>query len=139
MSIILILCGPASIPSQAAHPLSFAIRFTPSGRVIGLLCWLTPCSPFPNTHCLPASPPSRAITFLNHTVPDFTDNGASNIIKYGNDYYATSETNYIRKIDPVTLETQDKVAISLRSPSLACDLTKTMVIKCSSVSHRWTT
>lgn len=53
---------------------------------------------------------SRAITFLNHTVPDFTDNGASNIIKYGDDYYATSETNYIRKIDPVTLETLDKVA-----------------------------
>ncbi|XP_074549550.1 beta,beta-carotene 15,15'-dioxygenase [Halichoeres trimaculatus] len=51
----------------------------------------------------------KAITFLNHTVPDFTDNGASNFIKYGNDIYATSETNYIRKIDPVTLETQDKV------------------------------
>ncbi|KAI3355159.1 hypothetical protein L3Q82_018026, partial [Scortum barcoo] len=51
----------------------------------------------------------KAITFLNHTVPDFTDNGAGNVIKYGNDYYATSETNYIRKIDPVTLETQDKV------------------------------
>ncbi|KAM3593587.1 uncharacterized protein V6R79_016439 [Siganus canaliculatus] len=51
----------------------------------------------------------KAITFLNHTVPDFTDNGASNFIKYGNEYYATSETNYIRKIDPVTLETQDKV------------------------------
>ncbi|XP_029979097.1 beta,beta-carotene 15,15'-dioxygenase [Sphaeramia orbicularis] len=51
----------------------------------------------------------KAITFLNHTVPDFTDNGASNFIKYGNDYFATSETNYIRKIDPVTLETQDKV------------------------------
>ncbi|XP_053716876.1 beta,beta-carotene 15,15'-dioxygenase isoform X1 [Synchiropus splendidus] len=51
----------------------------------------------------------KAITFLNHTVPDFTDNGASNFIKYGKDYYATSETNYIRKIDPVTLETQDKV------------------------------
>uniref|UniRef100_A0A665V2M5 Beta,beta-carotene 15,15'-dioxygenase-like n=1 Tax=Echeneis naucrates TaxID=173247 RepID=A0A665V2M5_ECHNA len=51
----------------------------------------------------------KAITFLNHTVPDFTDNGASNFIKYGNDYYATSETNYIRKIDPETLETQEKV------------------------------
>ncbi|XP_076014027.1 beta,beta-carotene 15,15'-dioxygenase [Genypterus blacodes] len=51
----------------------------------------------------------KAITFLNHTVPDFTDNGASNFIKYGNDFFATSETNYIRKIDPVTLETQDKV------------------------------
>ncbi|KAL1007236.1 hypothetical protein UPYG_G00083820 [Umbra pygmaea] len=52
---------------------------------------------------------SKAMTFLNHTVPDFTDNCGSNIIRYGKDYYATSETNYIRKIDPVTLETQDKV------------------------------
>lgn len=51
----------------------------------------------------------RAITFLNHTMPDFTDNGASNFIKYGNDYFATSETNYIRMIDPATLETKDKV------------------------------
>lgn len=51
----------------------------------------------------------KAITFLNHTMPDFTDNGPSNIIKYGDEYFATSETNYIRKIDPVTLETQDKV------------------------------
>lgn len=47
-------------------------------------------------------------------MPDFTDNGASNFIKYGNDYYATSETNYIRMIDPVTLETKDKV----RRPAL---------------------
>ncbi|KAI7814318.1 beta,beta-carotene 15,15'-dioxygenase [Triplophysa rosa] len=52
---------------------------------------------------------SKVITFLSHTIPDFTDNCANNIIKYGNDYHATSETNYIRKIDPVTLETQDKV------------------------------
>uniref|UniRef100_A0A3Q3VXB4 Uncharacterized protein n=1 Tax=Mola mola TaxID=94237 RepID=A0A3Q3VXB4_MOLML len=51
----------------------------------------------------------KAITFLNHTVPDFTDNGASSFIKYGNNYYATSETNYIRTIDPVTLETKEKV------------------------------
>uniref|UniRef100_A0A671LG56 Beta,beta-carotene 15,15'-dioxygenase-like n=2 Tax=Sinocyclocheilus anshuiensis TaxID=1608454 RepID=A0A671LG56_9TELE len=52
---------------------------------------------------------SKVITFLSHTIPDFTDNCANNIIKYGNDYHATSETNYIRKIDPITLETQDKV------------------------------
>ncbi|XP_066569909.1 beta,beta-carotene 15,15'-dioxygenase [Amia ocellicauda] len=52
---------------------------------------------------------SKAIKFLSHTVPDFTDNCGNNIIKYGDDFYATSETNYIRKIDPETLETQDKV------------------------------
>uniref|UniRef100_A0AAQ6A0W5 Beta-carotene oxygenase 1 n=1 Tax=Amphiprion ocellaris TaxID=80972 RepID=A0AAQ6A0W5_AMPOC len=51
----------------------------------------------------------KAITLLNHTIPDFTDNGASNFIRYGSDYFATSETNYIRKIDPVTLESQEKV------------------------------
>ncbi|XP_062297682.1 beta,beta-carotene 15,15'-dioxygenase isoform X2 [Scomber scombrus] len=63
----------------------------------------------------------KAITFLNHTVPDFTDNSASNFIKYGNDYYAASETNYIRKIDPVTLETQDKVDYMKFLPvNLAC-------------------
>lgn len=45
-------------------------------------------------------------------MPDFTDNGASNFIKYGNDYYATSETNYIRMVDPETLETKDKVGKS---------------------------
>ncbi|XP_023991599.2 beta,beta-carotene 15,15'-dioxygenase-like [Salvelinus sp. IW2-2015] len=52
---------------------------------------------------------SRVITFLNHTVPDFTDNCGNNFIRYGKDYYATSETKCIRKVDPVTLETQDKV------------------------------
>lgn len=57
----------------------------------------------------------RVITFLNHAVPDFTDNCGNNIIRYGNDFYATSETNYIRKIDPVTLETLGKVADTLNS------------------------
>lgn len=74
-----------------------------------LLCLTVPHLPLLN-HWIKKLPSLyRAITFLNHTVPDFTDNGASNFMKYGNDYYATSETNYIRKIDPVTLETQDKV------------------------------
>ncbi|TRY93274.1 hypothetical protein DNTS_021650 [Danionella cerebrum] len=52
---------------------------------------------------------SKVVTFLSHTIPDFTDNCGNNIIKYGSDYHATSETNYIRKIDPITLQTQDKV------------------------------
>lgn len=52
---------------------------------------------------------SKAFTYLSHTIPDFTDNCVTNIIKYGEDYYATSETNYIRKIDPYSLETQEKV------------------------------
>merc|ERR1712212_186025 len=52
---------------------------------------------------------TKAITFLNHTIPDFTDNCGNNFVRYGKEYYATSETNYIRKIDPVTLETLEKV------------------------------
>ncbi|KAJ8417698.1 hypothetical protein AAFF_G00225410 [Aldrovandia affinis] len=52
---------------------------------------------------------TKVITFLSQTIPDFTDNCGNNIIRYGSDYYATSETNYIRKIDPETLETLDKV------------------------------
>lgn len=32
-----------------------------------------------------------------------------NIIRYGQDYYAASEINYINQIDPVTLETVGRV------------------------------
>lgn len=52
---------------------------------------------------------SKAFSYLSHTIPDFTDNCLINIIKCGRDFYATTETNYIRKIDPQTLETLEKV------------------------------
>ncbi|XP_053556642.1 beta,beta-carotene 15,15'-dioxygenase isoform X2 [Bombina bombina] len=52
---------------------------------------------------------SKAFTYLSHVIPEFTDNCLINIIKFGDDYYASSETNFIRKIDPNTLETLDKV------------------------------
>uniref|UniRef100_A0A8C5N3V2 Beta-carotene oxygenase 1 n=1 Tax=Leptobrachium leishanense TaxID=445787 RepID=A0A8C5N3V2_9ANUR len=52
---------------------------------------------------------SKAFTYLSHVVPEFTDNCLINIINYGDDYYASSETNFIRKIDPLTLETLEKV------------------------------
>ncbi|XP_036893801.1 beta,beta-carotene 15,15'-dioxygenase isoform X2 [Sturnira hondurensis] len=52
---------------------------------------------------------SKAFSYLSHTIPDFTDNCLINIIKCGQDFYATTETNYIRKIDPQTLETLEKV------------------------------
>ncbi|XP_003917276.2 beta,beta-carotene 15,15'-dioxygenase [Papio anubis] len=52
---------------------------------------------------------SKAFTYLSHTIPDFTDNCLINIMKCGEDFYATSETNYIRKINPQTLETLEKV------------------------------
>lgn len=54
-------------------------------------------------------PLCRAFSYLSHTIPEFTDNCLINIMKSGDDYYATSETNFIRKINPQTLETLEKV------------------------------
>ncbi|XP_076022021.1 beta,beta-carotene 15,15'-dioxygenase [Genypterus blacodes] len=52
---------------------------------------------------------SRAFTHLCNVIPDFTDNNLINIIRYGRDYYASSEVNYMNKIDPVTLETIGRI------------------------------
>ncbi|XP_075904663.1 beta,beta-carotene 15,15'-dioxygenase [Nelusetta ayraudi] len=52
---------------------------------------------------------SRAFTHLSNIIPDFTDNNLINIIRYGKDYYASSEINYINQIDPATLETMGRV------------------------------
>ncbi|XP_062327986.1 beta,beta-carotene 15,15'-dioxygenase [Osmerus eperlanus] len=48
---------------------------------------------------------SRTFSHLCNIIPDFTDNNLINIIRYGKDYYASSEVNYINQIDPMTLET----------------------------------
>ncbi|XP_043965583.1 beta-carotene oxygenase 1, like [Gambusia affinis] len=48
---------------------------------------------------------ARAMTHFRNIVPDFTDNNLINIIRYGQDYYASSEVNYINQVDPLTLET----------------------------------
>uniref|UniRef100_A0A674CF21 Beta-carotene oxygenase 1, like n=1 Tax=Salmo trutta TaxID=8032 RepID=A0A674CF21_SALTR len=37
-------------------------------------------------------------------IPHFTDNNLINIIRYGEDYYASSEVNYLNQIDPMTLD-----------------------------------
>ncbi|XP_061745558.1 beta,beta-carotene 15,15'-dioxygenase [Nerophis ophidion] len=52
---------------------------------------------------------SRALTHLSNIVPDFTDNNLINIVRYGRDYYASSEINYMNQIDPLTLETVGRV------------------------------
>ncbi|KFP90818.1 PREDICTED: beta,beta-carotene 15,15'-monooxygenase [Apaloderma vittatum] len=55
---------------------------------------------------------AKAFSYLSHTIPEFTDNCLINIMRTGDDFYATSETNFIRKINPRTLETLDKVDYS---------------------------
>ncbi|XP_006004911.1 beta,beta-carotene 15,15'-dioxygenase [Latimeria chalumnae] len=52
---------------------------------------------------------SKAFSYLSHTIPEFTDNCLINIMKCGEDYYAVTETNFIRKIDPKSLDTLEKV------------------------------
>ncbi|KAM7057946.1 beta,beta-carotene 15,15'-dioxygenase [Molossus nigricans] len=52
---------------------------------------------------------TRAFSYLSHIIPDFTDNCLINIMKCGEEFYAITETNYIRKINPQTLETLEKV------------------------------
>ncbi|CAL8306713.1 unnamed protein product [Merluccius merluccius] len=51
----------------------------------------------------------RAFTHLCNAIPDFTDNNLINIIRYGDEYYASSEVNYINQIDPITLETLGRI------------------------------
>ncbi|XP_054632134.1 beta,beta-carotene 15,15'-dioxygenase isoform X2 [Dunckerocampus dactyliophorus] len=52
---------------------------------------------------------SRAVTHLCNIFPNFTDNNLINIVRYGQDYYASSEINYMNQIDPFTLETVGRV------------------------------
>uniref|UniRef100_A0A8C5Q2Q1 Beta,beta-carotene 9',10'-oxygenase n=1 Tax=Leptobrachium leishanense TaxID=445787 RepID=A0A8C5Q2Q1_9ANUR len=42
-------------------------------------------------------------------LPKPTDNGNVNFMRYKNDYYVSTETNVIHKVDPETLETREKV------------------------------
>lgn len=46
-------------------------------------------------------------------IPDFTDNNIVNIIRYGDDYYTTSEINYINQINPETLDTIRRVSANI--------------------------
>ncbi|XP_049321774.1 beta-carotene oxygenase 1, like [Astyanax mexicanus] len=52
---------------------------------------------------------SRAFTYLLNAIPNFTDNNLVNIIRYGEDYYASSEINYINQINPSNLDTVGRV------------------------------
>ncbi|XP_060719086.1 carotenoid-cleaving dioxygenase, mitochondrial-like isoform X2 [Tachysurus vachellii] len=49
----------------------------------------------------------RFMSFFEMTKP--TDNANVNFVKYKGDYYVSTETNFIHKIDPDTLETKEKV------------------------------
>lgn len=51
-------------------------------------------------------------THLSNIIPDFTDNNLINVVRYGEDYYASSEINYMNQINPVTLETVARVSCS---------------------------
>lgn len=41
--------------------------------------------------------------------PEPTDNASVNFVKYNGDYYVSTETNYMHRVDPDTLESKEKV------------------------------
>lgn len=43
-----------------------------------------------------------------------TDNANVNFVKYKGDYYVSTETNYMRRVDPQSLETKDKVSLKIK-------------------------
>lgn len=47
-----------------------------------------------------------------------TDNANVNFVKYKEDYYVSTETNYMRRVDPQTLETKEKVSRVTNKKSL---------------------
>ncbi|KAJ3603431.1 hypothetical protein NHX12_028177 [Muraenolepis orangiensis] len=47
--------------------------------------------------------------FSRFKVPEATDNASVNFVRYKGDYYVSTETNYMRRVDPKSLETKEKV------------------------------
>lgn len=47
--------------------------------------------------------------FSRFQIPKATDNASVSFVKYKGDFYVSTETNYMRRIDPETLETKEKV------------------------------
>lgn len=48
-----------------------------------------------------------------NTIADFTDNNLVNIIRYGDEYFTSSEVNFINQINPVTLDTTGRVSANV--------------------------
>ncbi|XP_075910043.1 beta,beta-carotene 15,15'-dioxygenase [Petromyzon marinus] len=52
---------------------------------------------------------AKAFSYLSYSVPEFTDNCLINVMRCGEDFYATTETNFMRRIDASSLNTLEKV------------------------------
>lgn len=51
-------------------------------------------------------------------VTEPTDNASVNFVKYKGDYYVSTETNFMHKVNPENLETLEKVQLCCKSPKL---------------------
>ncbi|RXN32028.1 beta,beta-carotene 9, 10 -oxygenase-like protein [Labeo rohita] len=47
--------------------------------------------------------------FSRFQIPKATDNAGVSFVKYKGDFYVSTETNFMRRIDPVSLETKEKI------------------------------
>ncbi|KAK2869478.1 hypothetical protein Q7C36_001349 [Tachysurus vachellii] len=52
---------------------------------------------------------SKVFAHMLNTIADFTDNNLVNIIRYGDEYFTSSEVNFINQINPVTLDTTGRI------------------------------
>lgn len=53
----------------------------------------------------------RASVILLLCVPEPTDNASVNFVKYKGDYYVSTETNFMHRVDPENLDTLEKVLV----------------------------
>uniref|UniRef100_A0A8C3GAF1 Beta-carotene 15, 15-dioxygenase 2, like n=1 Tax=Cyclopterus lumpus TaxID=8103 RepID=A0A8C3GAF1_CYCLU len=54
--------------------------------------------------------------FSRFQIPKATDNASVNFVTYKGDYYVSTETNYMRRVDPQSLETKEKMGDSTAHP-----------------------
>lgn len=67
-----------------------------------------------NVHAITTNPSSDPILILSCVwLPEATDNAGVSFVKYKGDFYVSTETNFMRRIDPVSLETKEKVNMTV--------------------------
>lgn len=59
-----------------------------------------------NENPVPFTRPASVIPLL--CVPEPTDNASVNFVKYKGDYYVSTETNFMHRVDPENLATVEK-------------------------------
>lgn len=71
-------------------------------------------------------------------LPEPTDNANVNFVKYKGDYYVSTETKYMRRVNPQSLETKEKVSHLTASSSFSIARSMTRMVCMLFFLIRWT-